>query len=252
MKRQVYNLTDEPFAMFANRIENVLKDESIKYSFVGGISVQSYLLDMLTKKYDCNVCELSSKDLRIQDYLRSTDDIDMALELKGDDIDKVRTINKILPKFALEDISFCGESIVEIKPERVGASRPTFRFYVDGEGNPDDVIALNIGRGNGQDIRHIGDNFYNKIIDESNVLEVPYNAENSLVMKIPKLEHLLATKIAGSRAKDLMDIKNLTDLVEETGRELDFKEMEHMLLHENEENYSKFLGTNCPSYCVCN
>lgn len=247
MKRQLYNLTDEPFAMIVGRIGLVLKDEGIEHNIVGGAAVQSYVLHMLTEKYNQNICELIyNPNIRIQDYIRSTDDIDLALKLEGDDTKKIRRINTILPKFVFEEISPCGESIIEIRPERIGASRPIFKVYIDGKGSQEEVIAMNINRGKGGDIRNLEDHWYNTIIENSQELIIPYTPNYSLRVVVPKLEHLLVEKIAGSRAKDLMDNKNLADLSKERGRELNFKEMESMLLPINEKNYLRFLEAQYP------
>jgi hypothetical protein len=248
MKRQLYDLTDEPFAMFVNRACAVLKQEGVKYNLVGGAAVQSYILHMLSGKYDKDICGLIyHPDLRIQDYIRSTDDVDLALRFNGeDDTEKIRKINKILPKFAFEEIAPCEEYIVEIKPERIGASRPTFRVYIDERSNQEEIIAMNINREKGGDIRNLESKWYRKIIDDSQELTIPYNKNYELKVVVPKLEHLLVEKIAGSRAKDLMDNKNLADLSKEIGRELDFEEMASMLSPTNETNYLGFLGAQYP------
>lgn len=248
MKRELYDLTDEEFAMMVNRVGTVLKKEKIEHNIVGGAAVQSYVLKMLTEKYNQNICELIyNPDVRVQDYIRSTDDIDLALKLdEEDDTQRIKRINGILPKFAFEEIAPCGEVIIELKPERIGASRPTFRVYIDGKGSQEEVITMNINRGNGGDIRNLDDHWYDEIIDKSQELIIPYTADYSLNVIVPKLEHLLVEKIAGSRAKDLMDNKNLADLSKEIGRKLNFKEMESMLLPINEKNYLRFLEVQYP------
>lgn len=248
MKRQLYDLTDEPFAMMVNRAGAVLNGEGIKHSFVGGAAVQSYILDMLAAKYNKGICGLIySPKIRIQDYIRSTDDIDLALQFnETDDVEKIKKINKILPEFAFEEIAPSGDFIVETRPERIGASRPTFRVYVDGKGSQEEIIAMNINRGNGRDIKNLEDSLYNEIIDNSQELTIPYNKNYELKVVVPKLEHLLVTKIAGSRAKDLMDNKNLADLAKQTGRELDFDEMGRILYPVNEMKYLRFLDAQYP------
>ena len=83
MKRQLYDLTDEPFVMFVDRLDEVLKGEEIRYNVVGGVASQAYILDMLSKKHDRPIDGLVRyEDVRVQDYLRSTDDVDIALDLK--------------------------------------------------------------------------------------------------------------------------------------------------------------------------
>lgn len=247
MKRELYDLTDEPFTLFVNRVGDILRKNKIEHNIVGGVSVQAYILKMLTEKYGNTICELNhNHKLRIQDYIRSTDDVDLALNLGGrDDAEKIKRINKISPDFACEEIAPCGESIVEIKPERVGASRPTFRVYVDDKSNEDDVIAMNISRNKG-DIHNLNEYWYDELIKDSQKLVLPYTQDYSLTINVPTMEHLLATKIAGARAKDLMDEKNLVDLARDSGIKLNFDELERILLSDNRKKYLTFLETHYP------
>ncbi len=248
MKREIYNLTDEPFALFVNKVGAVLKNKGIEHSVVGGVSVQAYILDMLTKKYNGDVYGLvHNPSIRIQDYLRSTDDVDLSLKLNEEsDMDKIRRINSVLPDFACEDISPHGESIVEIKPERVGASRPTFRVYVDDKGDEQDIISMNLTRNKKDGLRHLNEFWYDEIIKQSQELTIPHVSNYNLNIRVPKLEHVLATKISGSRAKDLMDIKNLVDLAKGTNKELSLDELEKILMPENQTHYFSFLGIHFP------
>jgi hypothetical protein len=156
MKRSLYDLIDEPFIMFVNKVGEVLNEEGIKHNIVGGVAVQAYILDMLTKKYGKNILEIVEDErIRAQDYIRGTDDIDVSLSLKGDDVEKIKKINHILPKFAYEDISPIGESIIEFRTERVGASRPIYRVYVDDAGSKEDVISMNLSRGQEKDLHKL-------------------------------------------------------------------------------------------------
>ena len=245
MKRQIYNLTNEPFAMFVNRVGSVLSEEGIEHSIVGGVAVQTYIVKMLAEKTGRVVSDIGY-GVRVQDYLRSTDDVDITLKLGDDDFQKIKRINGFLPKFGFEDISYSEDSIVEVKPERIGASRPTFRVYVDGIGSEHDVVAMNINRGNGHSLKYMDDGYHDKIINASQTLTIPYNSRQNLCIRVPKLEHLLATKISLSRAKDLMDIRNLLDLVEETGNDLNGRELRKILLPENEKKYRQFFDSIHP------
>lgn len=248
MKREIYNLTDEPFAVFVNKVGTVLKDNGVEHSVVGGVSVQAHMLDMLTNKYHSDVYGLvHNPSIRMQDYLRSTDDVDLSLKLNEEtDMDKIRKINSVLPDFACEDLSPRGESIIEIKHERNGASRPTFRVYVDDKGNEQDVISMNITRNKHGGLRHLSEFWYDEIIKQSQELTIPYVSNYNLNVRVPKLEHVLSTKISASRAKDLMDIKNLVDLAKGTNKEINLDELENILLPENQKHYFSFLGTHYP------
>lgn len=246
MKREIYNLTDEPFALFVNKVGAVLKEKGIEHSVVGGVSVQAHMLDMLTKKYGSDVYHLvHNPSLRMQDYIRSTDDVDLSLKLdETTDMDKTKRINEILPYFACdESYSPSEESIIEIKQERIGVSRPTFRVSVNDKSNEQDVISMNITRDKETGLRHLNSFWYNEIINQSQDLAIPYINNYKLNVRVPKLEHVLATKISGSRAKDLMDIKNLVDLSRVMGREINLEELEDMLLPGNRDHYFSFLST---------
>ena len=48
MKRQIYDLTNEAFGMFVNRVGTVLNEEKIPHYIGGGVAVQAYILSMLT------------------------------------------------------------------------------------------------------------------------------------------------------------------------------------------------------------
>jgi len=248
MKRELYDLTDESLLMFTNRVGNVLRAEGVPHNVVGGIAVQSYLLDMLSQKYGKGIQNLlSDHEVRVQDYIRSTDDIDLALQVTGsDDIDKVRKVNSLIEKFPFEEIDPSGQSIIEIKTSRIGASRPTFRIYIDGKGSDEEVLAMNISRGQPNDLKRLDAKWYPVFIDESKKLTVPYNSTYNLTVNVPRIEHLLASKIAGGRAKDLMDNKNLADLVKETGSKIDFSEIERVLLPVYQDEYMSFLRQEYP------
>lgn len=247
MKRQIYDLTDEPFAVFTNKVGSVLKAEGILYNIVGGVATQAYILDMLTGKYGKSVTELvEDEEVRIQDYVRRTDDIDVSLSLEGDDREKIRRITTIiLPQFSFETVSPSEESIFKFKVERMGASRPKFKVYVDDQGSEDDVIAMNIGR-NQKDIRRLDFHWYDEFLSQGKELVVPYLDGFDIRTRVPRLEHLLASKIAPSRAKDLMDNKNLATLAKETGIKLDFKEIEKVLMPNHEDNLYRFLNAEYP------
>ena len=248
MKRNLYDLTNEPFVMFVNRVGEVLRDEGISHNVVGGVGVQSYLLSMLTNKQGKNVVDLiNDPNIRMQDIVRSTDDVDIALGFQGSDFDKITTIKGILPSLAYEGISPCGEYIIEFKSERVGVARPTFRVYVDGVGGQDDVISMNLSRGQNGDIRGLESSWYDVFLQDSRELQIPYCEGFGLRINVPRLEHLLAPKIAHSRPKDLMDTQNIAELAQESGVEIDFKEMERVLMPHHEDHYREFLSLGYPS-----
>jgi predicted nucleotidyltransferase len=78
-------------------------------------------------------------------------------------------------------------------------------------------------------------------------LNIPFCEGFELKIIVPRLEHLLSSKIAQSRAKDLMDNKNLSTLIKESNLQLDFGEMNKILMPYHEENYRRFLNLEYPS-----
>jgi hypothetical protein len=250
MKRQLYDLTDDPFVVFVNQIGHVLRAESIPHNIVGGVASQAYILNMLTKKHGKSVRDLTrDKEVRVQDYVRSTDDVDVALDLEGetDDTDKIRRITtEILPQFNFTELSPNGESILEFRAERVGASRPRYRVYVNDQGGAEDVVAMNIGR-QPKDLHSLDPVWYAEFLDQGKEITIPYSEGYTLRLRVPRLEHLLASKISQSRAKDLMDNKNLASLAKDMGVELDFAEISRTLSPRHEDNYHRFLSAEYPA-----
>jgi len=248
MKRQIYDLTDQPLIMFADRVGKVLRDNDIQHNIVGGVAAQAYILKMMTDVYGKNVTEIAADpSIRIQDYIRSTDDIDMALGLTGDDESKIKLINqKILPALPHESISPDQESIIEFREERRGASRPLYRVYVDDKGSQEDVIALNISRGQTKDMHRLDPKWYNAFLEQGQDLTIPYSEGYNLTVRVPRLEHVLASKIAHSRSKDLMDNRNLATLTKEADVELDFNEIATILTPMFEDEYSAFTFSEFP------
>ena len=172
--------------------------------------------------------------------------MDVALKLEEEDeIEKLRRISALVPRFSVEeDVGPSGEHLIGVKSERLGAVRPTYRAYVDEKGNAEDIIAMNIFRGQPHSLRGLEDKWYDVFVDNSRKLRLPYNSGTEVVLSVPKLEHLLAMKISSSRAKDLMDNKNLADLLKITGQGLDFSELQRIL--PLDRHYVTFLKINYP------
>ena len=246
MKRSLYNLTDEPFAMFVNRIGRVLRDEGIEYNIVGGVAVQAYILESITE--GTNVMNfLENPSVRIQDYFRNTDDVDVSLNFNLDDNEKMRRIKEILPQLEFEDFSPTESSIVGIKIERIGVSKPKFRFSVYGDNeNYEEIVSMNISRNQRGDLHKLDGSLYEEFLKRHRRISIPYTKDFELEINVPSLEHLLSSKIALSRAKDVMDIRNLAKIAKDSGRQLNFDEMDKILLPYHEDNYSKFLEWEYP------
>jgi len=245
MKRQLYDLTDPAMFMFVDKVGKVLKEEEIPHNVVGGLAVQTYMLDMFSKKYNCTISDLvKNPDFRVQDYIRSTDDIDLALGIAGDDATKINRITRFLPKLDFEDIDPNEEAIIVLKLLRKGAYRSTFLVFNDGVTSDENIISMNISRGQEGDLYKLSHIWYNAFLDGSQTISLQYNNTHSTSVQVPKLEHLLSNKIAASRPKDIMDCSNLSDLLKDMEVKLDFNEMAKVLMPIYHDNFQHFLSNN--------
>jgi len=112
-KRALYDLTDEEFAYFVNEVNKGLEREGISHIFVGGTASQIQIAERLCKLHNTDLVTLA-RDERLQDYLRATDDIDLALATKAyaqGDTEYAHVINKLLDSLTKEVISPSEEHI---------------------------------------------------------------------------------------------------------------------------------------------
>ena len=144
MKRALYSLENEEFVFLINKLREQFEKRKIQHTFVGGTAVQAHILDRLTKKYESDIVSLISNDnVRLQDYIRATDDIDLALGLEGQDpIESAKKVKEICKAVEGEHLSDTGNYIFNFNLERTGAKRPIFGVTIDGESG--EAIALNI------------------------------------------------------------------------------------------------------------
>ena len=240
-KRFLYTLGNEEFAFLANRIGEKLKDTGIPYNFVGGTAVQAHILHRLTQKYHTNVKSLAeNKHIRLQDYIRPTDDIDLAL-LFPDNAQNPALVSSVLRKFydGLDGVflSHDEKHLFEYQFARRGERRPVLKVTVD-DHNPED-IALNISQ-QSRHLRSFGIRFYEEFISQGKNLVIPYTPSYELKLKVCKPEHILATKISQFRAKDTMDIHNLVTVMQDAGEIIDTEELRKILLPVHYENLVRF------------
>jgi len=245
MKRQIYSLDNPEFAFLVDRIDQVLRRDvlNIPYSFVGGVAIQAYTLDHLCRKYGANISNIErNKNIRLQDHLRATDDIDIMLKFPEgtDDTRKSNTILTSLDWLEGEELMETEEThVLKYTLSRRGIQKPKIAVEVNGIAGEE--IALNISRGP-QDLYRLEGRFYDERIDQARTLVLPYSAGFKVSLNVPREEHLMAAKIAHFRPKDAMDIQTLVGVMKESGREIDRKELEKMLLPVHEVNYERFNG----------
>jgi hypothetical protein len=241
MKRALYTLANEEFGFFVNQLTKEFEKRKIPHTFVGGTAVQAHLLDKLTKRENTDVVSLlSDPKIRLQDYIRATDDIDLALKFPNDgksDIETTKVVYEICDAVAKEYVSDTDNYIFEYGIERKGAKRPIFSVAVMGE--PIEAIALNLSR-KPSDLKNLSHEFYNEFIENGQDLVIPHFENFNLHLRVPKLEHVLATKISNFRAKDSMDIQNLVEVTRDLGEKIDMAEIERILLPIHTKKYEKF------------
>ena len=245
MKRALYDLTNEEFAYFANKLCEQLNEREIKYILVGGTAVQAHVLGRLCNQNGKNLEELVlDPKIRIQDYVRATDDIDLAIESsissKNGDFVFARKMKEIFSGIAGEYIPPSEEYILKYTVARQGIKRPIFQIHIDGETNDEQRISLNIGR-NKSDLYNLDVNNYDRFINEGQKVTIPFSSKFDLNLKIIKPEHLIASKASKFRAKDTKDIYTVVESMAKSGEKIDLVEIKKLMLPKYEKNYRQFL-----------
>lgn len=255
MKRALYSLDDEEFITFLGRTQEVLSHHEIPYMFVGGVASQAHIAGGLSKQMNRTLSEMShSSDIRIQDYLRATDDVDITLDLRkfGDNPQDVlvsqRVVNAVKEIAGDELYSSPLQNVVSIKLERLGAKRPTFRLGLNEDADsPDRELSLNFyyspqdtnTRWSPQMIEFENAHYY-PFFDSAQTIAIPY-ADNSVIpLRVKGLEALLATKIARARPKDWADIMAIYQYNTKAGVPVNMQEIERLLCSPD----SKYQVTN--------
>ena len=251
-KRGLFSLADEEFAHFVTEVGKGLDRAEIPYIFVGGTAVQMHSLKRLSQKWGMNISELS-KSHRLQDYLRATDDVDLALSEQvyanfahNDDLGYAKVILTVLEDICgRESFSPSEEHLLEYKLSRPGVKRPVFNVLTDSETSDNQRILLNIGR-KASDLRGVDTSFYQKFVDSGETITIPYNSKYSIQGRVISLTPLIATKTANLRPKDLMDVQNLANLIKGSEESVDFKLVEKILGLENRGGV--LVPTRSPDY----
>jgi len=196
----------------------------------------------LTKqtKKPLNVLE---NEVRVQDYVRSTDDIDLTVGFpEGERRNDANIAQQIYGLYgALEGVFLSGteDHILEYGLVRKGLKRPVFGVSVDDEVG--EHISMNISN-RSLDLDKLPTSYYPIFIESGERLVIPYSEGYNIAIRVPKKEHLLATKASNFRAKDAMDLKNLVTVIRASGEDIDFSEVEKILGVEYAKNYDRLLS----------
>jgi len=265
-KRELYDVSDEEFAYFLNAAHGELGRENMPYIFVGGTAVQLQCAKRLCDIHGVDIStlasepKLQSKDvLRLQDHIRATDDVDLALassvyeqgsssptqESNGTvserDVLFYNRVGRVLDGLQREAISPSEEHILDYRIHRRGVKRPVFQVYVDGEGGDEQLIAMNLSR-QPSDLKSLEDVHYDEFVERGETLAIPYNPDFNINARVISPTDLLAAKTAKFRAKDTMDLHSLADLMRANGEEVDVEGMRRILGPEYEHNLQRFIS----------
>jgi|TARA_B100001971_G_C18167721_1_gene525231 hypothetical protein len=245
MKRELYNLGDQEFGTFVNVLHQSLEKAELPYIFVGGTAIQAHILKRICNRERKTLTELLDSGFRLQDYIRSTDDVDLAVDSnivseQGDEGFRKKLYNALEDVNSFEGISPYEDHILKFPLYRKGMKRPVFDVSIDDETNPDEKIALNVGRAT-SDIQGIDSTYYNKFFNGGQIIEFPYNDSITISGRYINPTDLLASKISKFRAKDAMDMHNLVDIMRDDGEFIDLDKIRTTLGPKYSKNYHRFL-----------
>ena len=219
MKRELFSVADEEFLTLLDRTSFAFNRAGIPYMVVGGVSTQACVAAYLNSIHGASLKEIKEKGIRLQDYLRATDDVDIAIRLdeQGDDKEarEISARNKIFS--VLDDIVGNGEfispteeHIINIGLCRKGHVRPEFKLGVDGEIYDDKVVMFNIFRGprdlNNTHLKEFEASLYDRFLNEAINVDIKYAPNVAVSLRIKRPEHTIATKIVNGRDKDMADV----------------------------------------------
>jgi hypothetical protein len=215
MKRALYNVSNEEFLALLERTDQAFRGKGLEHMFVGGVATQFHIANYLCSIYGLPFRELVESDrIRIQDHLRSTDDVDIALRMDGGDIDSAKRVSSVLNTIKGEFFSPSEEDIIAVKSYREGHVRPQFRLEVNDNSDPDKVVSFNLYR-RAEDLRdgnlkEFEKKYYDEFMDRASDVTLPYFSGKNITLKLKSPEDLLATKIARGRDKDIGDALSLS------------------------------------------
>jgi len=242
MKRELFNIADEEFITLLDRTDAAFRNKGIPYMFVGGVATQACNAAYLNSINNASLTELKSKGFRMQDYFRATDDVDIAIHLDDQGKDKeVREINARNKIFSVLDdivgsedfISPTEEHIINIKLHRRGHVKPEFELGIDGVADSDKIIAFNIFRNprelNNTPLKEFEERFYDKFLNEAVNINIRYAPNAAISLRVKRPEHLIATKIANKRDKDVADVLSIMRYSKQAGCPIVYELIEEIL-----------------------
>ncbi len=266
MKRELFSVADEEFVTLLNRTHEGFEREGMKYMFVGGVATQLHVAKLLCDSYSKTLIDLvKSSDIRIQDHLRATDDVDIAIrvdgvgsDIKGKEMTVAKKVFSVLNYIVQDEEYFSPseENIIRIHLDKRGHVRPVFQLGINGIVDSDKKVSFNIYNDpkdlkNGS-LKEFEDRYYDQFLNNASDLSIPFSNKGNLFFKVKNKEDLLATKIARGRPKDINDALSLVKHIKAIGGDIDYSAVESILCSpdqryhvQNEElcnRYGAFMG----------
>ncbi len=253
MKRELFNVADEEFITLLSKTHEGFGNAGLRYMFVGGVAVQLHVAKLLCDIHKDNLINIvRSGKIRVQDYFRSTDDVDIVIkpiEKESDEskaeIKARQSIFSALDYIVKEElyISPTGDHLINIEIDKRGHVKPTFRLSVDGVGDRDKAVDFNIYR-KPKDLRNttlkeFENSFFDIFLNGSVKLDLPYSSAGDISLRIKNKEHLLATKIALGRKKDFHDALSLVEYSNMANQGIEYPVVEHILCSEDQRYHIK-------------
>ena len=234
MKRALFDLTDEEFATLLERTDLAFRNAGIPYMFVGGSAVQTINSSYLCDHFGMSLIDLANSDkVRMQDCLRATDDVDIALKLDGDAVEASKRIYSALNGIVGEAFSPTEEHIVTIGWNRKGHVKPQFLLGIDDIVDPSAIAAFNIYRAP-KDLKdsaldEFEERFYDIFLNRAVDIKIPYCSGKTITLRVKNPEDTLATKIVRGREKDMADALSLAKYSLMAGKPIDYRIVESTL-----------------------
>ncbi len=236
MKNPQYDILDAEYCFLMDRITKVFQEKGLNPAIVGGAAVQTHVANLLTKAYNKSLEDLFiDDDIRPQDFIRRTDDIDVAVYNPSLASQETMYRNSILDAVrALEckNVKSPDENdIYDIRVTRIGLKKPI--LLVESL-NKVSNIKMNIANCP-SDLYILSNDKYLDMLENSKIIELNYNAGFKPRIRLYSLSDVIATKLSHKRAKDQFDLMVLGKCALMSKEPID-KQRILRLLGESDEN----------------
>ena len=230
-KEMLYTVADAEYLFALNRFNTVMREGSVNPVLMGGAGVQALVAHYVGRGGERSIEEMmASEDLREGTNLRRTNDGDF---LTVTDYDNP-TLLGIVGRLAGESIP-TENGLYDISIERRATKRPV--LYVTGL-NGEARVMFNLLTGPGSQKR-LDPKHYEAFFEQA--IEVTLvNDDGTCTLYVERPEHLIANKLARGVPKDLFDTAVLVETMDETGNDLDRKEIRRVMGTKYATEYRRF------------